>query len=65
VLTTEEFFAFVDTLEAHAAGRVETVRGYKVKVDYQAVGEGEQKARKQAISQVILGALKKLKGSRK
>jgi hypothetical protein len=41
------------------------VRGYNVKVDYQAVAEGEQKARKQAISQVILGALKKLKSGRK
>ena len=65
VLTTEEFFAFVETLEAHAAGRVEKVLGYKVKVDYQPVAEGEQKARKQAISRVILGALKKLKGDRK
>jgi hypothetical protein len=65
VLTTEEFFAFVETLEAHAAGREEKVLGYKVKVDYQPVAEGEQKARKQAISQVILGALKKLKGDRK
>jgi hypothetical protein len=41
------------------------VRGYKVNVQYQAVAEGEQKARKQAISGVILNALKKLKGSRK
>jgi len=65
VLTTEEFFTFVETLEAHAAGREGKVLGYKVKVDYQAVAEGEQKARKQAISQVILGALKKLKGDRK
>jgi hypothetical protein len=61
VFLTEELFAFVETLEAHAAGRKEKVRGYTVKVDYQAVGEGDQKARKQAISQVILGALKKLK----
>jgi len=65
VLTTEEFFTFVDSLDAHAAGRVGKVRGYNVKVDYQAVTEGEQKTRKQAISQVILGALKKLKSGRK
>jgi hypothetical protein len=44
---------------------VDTVRGYKVKVAYQAMAEGEQKARKQAISEVIYGALKKLKGIRK
>jgi hypothetical protein len=65
VLTPEDFFAFVETLEADAAGRVDTVRGYKVKVAYQAMAEGEQKARKQAISEVIYGALKKLKGIRK
>jgi uncharacterized protein DUF87 len=65
VLTPEHFFDFVETLEAHAAGREEMVRGYKVKVNYRKVAEGEQKARKQAISQVILGALKKLKSDHK
>jgi hypothetical protein len=65
VLSPEDFFEFVESLETQAAGRVETVRGYKVKVQYQPVAEGEQKARKQAISGVILGALKKLKANRK
>jgi hypothetical protein len=65
VLTTEELFVFLDSLDARAAGSVGKVRGYNVKVDYQAVAEGEQKVRKQAISQVILGALKKLKNPRK
>jgi hypothetical protein len=65
VLTPEDFFAFVETLEADAAGRVEMVHGYKVKVQYQQVAGAEQKARKQAISEVILKALKKLKGSGK
>jgi hypothetical protein len=65
VLTPEDFFEFVESLEAQAAGREEVVRGYKVKVQYSPVAEGEQKARKQAISDVILGALKKLKRDRK
>jgi hypothetical protein len=65
VLTPEDFFEFVESLEAHAAAREEMVRGYKVKVQYQSVTEGDQKARKQAISKVILDALKKLKGNRK
>jgi hypothetical protein len=65
VLAPEDFFEFMETLEANAAGREETVRGYKVKVNYQKVDEGDQKARKQAISEVILGALKKLKSPRK
>jgi len=65
VLTLEDFFEFVETLEAHAAGREGMVQGYKVKVEYRKVAEGEQKARKQAISQVIYGALKRLKRDRK
>jgi Type IV secretion-system coupling protein DNA-binding domain len=65
VLTPEELFEFLDTLDAQGAAREENVRGYKVKVKYRAVGDAEEKARKQAISDVILGALKKLKTPRK
>jgi hypothetical protein len=65
VLTPEDCFAFVDSLDAPAAEREENVRGYKVKVQYHAVGDAEEKARKAAISEVILGALKKLKKPRK
>lgn len=61
-LTPEELFAFIETLEATAAGKEETVRGYKVKVQYQPLGEAEKSSRKQAVSQVILGAIKRLKG---
>lgn len=62
LLTPEELFSFLEALEAEDAGRQQTVRGYKVKVQYRPVAEAEKKARRQAISQVILGALKKLKG---
>lgn len=65
VCTPEDFFAFADSLRAEGSGREETVRGYKVKVQYRAVGDAEEKARKAAISEVILGALKKLKKPRK
>lgn len=65
VCTPEDFFEFVDSLEAKGAAREGTVRGYKVKVQYRAVGDAEEKARKQAISEVILGALKKLNKSHK
>ncbi|HEX4007110.1 MAG TPA: type IV secretion system DNA-binding domain-containing protein [Acidobacteriaceae bacterium] len=61
VLTPEDFFAFVETLEADTSAREDTVRGYKVKVQYEHVPEGEQKSRKQAISKVIQEGLKKLK----
>ena len=63
-LTPEELFEFIETLEATAAGKEETVRGYKVKVQYQPLGEAEKSSRKQAVSQVILGAIKRLKGFR-
>jgi len=65
VLTPEDFFEFMSYLDAETAGREEKVRGYKVKVQYRAVGDAEEKARKQAISGVILAALKKLKNPRK
>lgn len=39
------------------------MRVYKVKVQYKPVAGAEQSARKQAISQVLPGALKRLKGS--
>jgi hypothetical protein len=65
VLTPEEFFAFMEALEAGAADREETVRGYKVKVRYQPVGEDEKKAKKQAISHVIVQALRRFKNSPK
>jgi hypothetical protein len=65
VLTPEELFAFLESLDAQGAAREGNVRGYKVKVKYRAVGDAEEKARKQAISDVILGALKKLKTPRK
>jgi hypothetical protein len=60
-LTPEGFFDFVETLEVTAAGGEKTVRGYKVKVQYRKVAETEEQSKKQAISQVILGTLKKLK----
>jgi hypothetical protein len=64
-VTPEELFAFLEELDANAAATDETVRGYKVKVRYQPVGEMERETKKQAISQVILGALKRLRGHQK
>ncbi len=63
-LTPEELFAFLDELDATAASKEETVRGYKVKVQYKPLGAGEKETRRQAISQVIARALKRMKGSK-
>lgn len=60
-LTPEEAFAFLETLDAQSAATEQTVRGYKVKVRYQPLSEEEKKARKEAISKVILDAMKRMK----
>ena len=61
--TPEELFVFLEQLDALAASREQTVRGYKVKVQYKTVGEEDKEARRSAISKVILRALKRLKGT--
>lgn len=65
VLLPDELAGYLEEQEAEAAAREETVHGYKVKVQYKPLGEHEKDARKQAISQIILGALKRLKGGGK
>jgi hypothetical protein len=62
-LTPDELFTFVDALEAGAQGKEETVHGYKVKVQYQPMKEQEKSSRRQAISEVVLKAMKRLRGS--
>jgi hypothetical protein len=49
-------------VEAGAAGTEETVRGYRVRVRYRPVAEEEKKSKRQAISKVILGAVRRLRG---
>jgi hypothetical protein len=64
-LTPEEFVSFLEELAAKAAAKEETVRGYKVKVKYKPVSEAEKKTRKQAITETIVSALRKMKGQSK
>ena len=59
--TPEEFLSFLEEIEAEGAAKEQTVRGYKVKVKYRPVGEAEKKARKQAIAQTVLQALRRMK----
>ncbi|MBI4472270.1 MAG: hypothetical protein HY646_06350 [Acidobacteria bacterium] len=40
----------------------QSVKGYKVKIKYRNVEEQDGKAKKQVVSQVILQALKRLRG---
>lgn len=39
----------------------ERVKGYKVKVQYQAASDEEKKVKREAVAQVILRALKRMK----
>jgi hypothetical protein len=61
-LTPEGFVSFLEESDAKAATTERTVKGYKVKVKYKAMGEDEKKSRRDAISQVVLKAVKRLKG---
>ena len=60
-LTIEDFFSFLDDLDAKAASKEQTVRGYKVRVKCKAVDEKEKKARKKVIAETVLQALRKMK----
>jgi hypothetical protein len=60
-LQPEEFVAYIDELAAAEASREDTVRGYKVKVNYKPVSEAEAEARRQAISKVIMKRLRRPK----
>jgi hypothetical protein len=59
--TPEEFLTFLEEKEAEFASKDQTVRGYKVKVQYHALGEAEKKARKKAVAQTVLQALRRMK----
>jgi hypothetical protein len=63
-LTPSDFLPFLEQKDAADAGRKQTVRGYKVNVNYKALNETEKKARKQAIAKTILDAMKRMKDQR-
>lgn len=62
-LLPEGFISHLDELVPAETG-TRTVGGYKVKVRYQPLAEDEQKARRQAIAQVILQSMKRMKGEK-
>ncbi|MCW5976496.1 MAG: type IV secretion system DNA-binding domain-containing protein [Bryobacteraceae bacterium] len=57
----EELFSFIAQLEASAEPKEEVVKGYKVKVRFKALGDAEEKARKQAIAQTVAQAMRRMK----
>ena len=61
-LSPEELFVLLEEREAESSATEGTVRGYKVKTRYRAIEEEEKQTRKQAVSQVILKAVKRMRG---
>ncbi len=61
-LQPEELVFFLEKEAANSISKEERVKGYKVKVQYQPVPETEKKTKREAVGQVILQALRRLKG---
>jgi hypothetical protein len=57
----EDLFFYLEKEAAEAASEEARVRGYKVKVQYQPVNEAEKKAKREAVANVIVQALKRMK----
>jgi hypothetical protein len=60
-LQPEELLHHLDELEAAEQSKEERIKGYKVKVQYRATKEEEKKAKREAVAQVILQTLKRMK----
>src|SRR5205814_1953560 len=61
-VSPEELVAYLDEKDAAAATRTETVRGYKVRVNYKPVSAADAAVRKQAISRVLAQGLRQARG---
>jgi predicted lipid-binding transport protein (Tim44 family) len=57
----EHLFFYLEKEAVEAASEEARVRGYKVKVHYQPVNEAEKKAKREAVANVIIQALKRMK----
>ena len=60
----EDFYLYLEEQEASQASKEERVKGYKVKVKYQPVKETEKKSKREAVAQVVVQALKRMKGGK-
>lgn len=61
----EELFFYLEEEVAGEAGKEERVKGYKVRVQYQPVGDAEKKTKREAVAQVIVQALRRLRKGKK
>ena len=58
-LSPEDAFSFLEKLEAKMAGGEQNVRGYNVKVNYQALDNQQKSVKKEALGQVIMNRMKR------
>ena len=59
VLEADEFFHYLDKEIAKEASSEKRIKGYRVKVEYDAVSEETMKQKKESISKMVLDSLKK------
>jgi len=57
----EELLIFLEEEAASELSKEERIKGYKVKVQYQAASEDEKKVKREAVANVIVQALKRMK----
>jgi hypothetical protein len=57
----EELFFYLESVAASLAGKEETFKGYRVKVQYQPLPEAEKKRRREEVAKVILHSLMRMK----
>ena len=63
-LTPEGFHDWLENIPARDDHPEEKIKGYKIKTKIRPVDEAERKTRKQAISEVVFGALKRLRNKK-
>jgi len=60
----EEFFAYLEKEKIESMTKEETIHGYKVRVRHTYISKTEKKTKQEAISKVILQAMKRMKGKK-
>ncbi len=56
----DQFITYLDEEQAFSAGSESTIKGYKVKTWYRAIGQEEQKSRRVEIAKVIIHSTKRM-----
>lgn len=57
----EALFVYLDEQVAHQAVKEERVKGYRVKVQYQPMGESERNRKRESVAQVVLQSMRKFR----